>query len=180
MLPVTVSELKDHLNVAQNDSSQDAKIESLIVAAQGRLQRDIDRILITSTFVMNGPSFSDPLKINLKPVTSVLSVRYYDTDGTLQTLDPTDYRYIASSQEIVPAIGKTFPTPCENMPDSVQVEFTAGYGADSDCVPELLKAAIKLCVGKWFYDPAQESSALHSQETAYLNIVNCLFRDSYP
>ena len=179
-LPVSVSELKDHLNVAQNDTSQDAKIESLIYAARDRVERDIDRILITSTFVMNGPSFENPLRINLKPVTGVLSVRYYDTDGTLQTLDQSDYRYIASSQEIVPAVGGEFPVPCENMPDSVQIEFTAGYGGDADCVPRLIQAAIKLCVGKWFFDPAQESSALHSQETAYLNIVNNLMRDSYP
>jgi uncharacterized phiE125 gp8 family phage protein len=179
-LPVSVSELKDHLNVAQNDLTQDTKIESLIVAAKERLERDIDRILITSTFVNYGPSFSNPLRINLKPVTSVLSVKYYDTEGALQTLDSADYRYIPSSQEIVPAIGKEFPSVMENMPDSVQVEFTAGYGADADCQPRLIKSAIKLCVGKWFYDPAQESSALHSQEMAYRNIVNNLMRDSYP
>jgi uncharacterized phiE125 gp8 family phage protein len=180
VLPVSVSELKDHLNVAQSDISQDAKIESLIVAAKERIERDIDRILMTSTFVYYGPSFSNPLRINLKPVTSILSVRYYDADGVLTTLDPADYRFVESSQELVPAIGKTFPTPCEGMPDSVQVEFTAGYGADADCMPRLIQAAIKLCVGKWFYDPAQESSALHSQEMAYRNIVNILMRDSYP
>ncbi len=180
MLPVSVSELKDHLNVAQNDVTQDAKIESLIIAAKERLERDIDRILITSTFLWNGPCFSNPLRINLKPVTNVLSVRYYDSDGTLQTLDPSEYRYIQSSQEIVPAVGGEFPVSMKDMPDSVQVEFTAGYGADADCQPRLIKSAIKLCVGKWFYDPAQESSALHSQEMAYRNIVNNLMRDSYP
>lgn len=179
-LPVSVSELKDHLNVAQNDSTQDAKIESLIVAARERLERDIDRILMTSTFVSYGPSFDNPHRINPKPVTNILSVRYYDTDGVLQTLDSADYRYIASSQEIVPAIGKEFPTPCEGMPDSVQIEFTAGYGDDAGCIPQMLKAAIKLCVGKWFYDPAQEASSLHSQEAGYKNIVMNLFRDSYP
>ncbi len=180
MLPVSVSEVKDHLNVAQADTSQDTKIESLIVAAQERLERDIDRILITSTFVMNGPSFENPLRINLKPVTNILSVRYYDTDGVLQTLDPADYRYIQSSQELVPAVGGEFPTPCENMPDSVQVEFACGYGDSDSCIPRMLQAAIKLCVGKWFYDPAQESSALHSQETGYRNLVLNLTRDSYP
>ena len=180
MLPVSVSEVKDHLNVAQNDTSQDSKIELLIVAAQERLERDIDRILITSTFVWNGPSFINPLRINLLPVTSVLSVKYYDTDGTLQTLDPSDYRYIGSSQELRPAIGKEFPSVYPDQSDGVQVEFTAGYGANADCVPRLLQSAIKLCVGKWFYDPAQESSSLHSQETGYRNIVNNLMRDSYP
>lgn len=180
MLPVSVSELKDHLNVAQSDTTQDTKIESLILAAKERLERDIDRILITSTFVNYGPCFSNPLRINLKPVASILSIRYYDTDGTLQTLDSSEYRYIESSQEIVPAIGGEFPSVYEGMPDSVQIEFTAGYGADAGCQPRLIQSAIKLCVGKWFYDPAQESSALHSQEMAYKNIVNNLMRDSYP
>ncbi len=180
MLPVSVSQLKDHLNVAQNDNTQDAKIEQLIRAAQERLERDIDRILIAGTFLMNGPCFSNPLRINLKPVTNVLSVKYYDTDGTLQTLDPTEYRYIASSQEIVPAINGMFPTVMQHLPDGVQVEFAAGYGTDEDCIPRMLQAAIELCVGKWFYDPAQESSSLHSQETGYRNIVLNLTRDSYP
>ena len=179
-LPVSVSQVKDHLNVAQADTSQDSKIESLIVAAQERLQRDIDQILITSTFVMNGPSFENPLRINLKPVTGILSVRYYDTEGVLQTLDASNYRYIQSSQQIVPAIGMEFPTPCENMPDSVQIEFTCGYGGEAGCVPRMMQSAIELCVGKWFYDPAQESSALHSQETGYRNLVLNLTRDSYP
>jgi len=179
-LPVSVSEVKDHLNVAQSDTTQDVKIESLIVAAKERLERDIDRILITSTFVNYGPYFSNPLRINLKPVTNILSVRYYDESGVLQTLDPSAFRYIASSQELVPAFGTEFPSVMPNTPDAVQIEFTAGYGTGDDCQPRLIKAAIKLCVGKWFYDPAQESSALHSQEMAYRNIVNNLMRDSYP
>lgn len=180
VLPVSVSDLKDHLNVAQSDTSQDAKIESLIEAAKERIERDIDRILMTSTFVYSGPSFSNPLRINLKPVTNILSVKYYDDDGVLQTLDPADYRYIDSSQELVPAFGTEFPAVPSGLPDGVQIEFTAGYGASADCMPRLIQAAIKLCVGKWFYDPAQESSALHSQEMAYRNIVNNLMRDSYP
>ena len=179
-LPVSVADLKDHLNVAQSDSSQDDKIESLIEAAKERLERDIDRILMSSTFVLNGPSFVDPLRISLKPVTNVLSVKYYDTDATLQTLDPSDYRFISSSQELVPAIDGEFPSSSEGMPDSVQIEFAAGYGADADCIPRMIQAAIKLCVGKWFYDPAQEASSLHSQEAGYRNIVNNLMRDSYP
>ena len=44
----------------------------------------------------------------------------------------------------------------------------------------MIRAAMMLCVGKWFYDPGQESSALHSQEQAYRNIVNNLFRETYP
>jgi len=179
-LPVSVSAVKDHLNIAQNDHSQDTKIESLIVAAKERVERDIDRITITSTFVNYGPDFSNPLRINLKPVTNILSVRYYDDNGVLQTLDPSSYRFVESSQELVPAIGQEFPTVNANMPDSVQIEFTAGYGADENCMPRLIQAAIKLCVGKWFYDPAQESSALHSQEAAYRHIVLNLTRDSYP
>jgi len=179
-LPVTVSDQKDHLNIAQNDTSQDSKIQSLIYAAKDRIERDIDRITITNTFVLMGPCFENPLRINLKPVTGIASVKYYDTDGVLQTLPSSDYRYIDGSQELVPAIGKEWPVVLLGQPDSVQIEFTAGYGTDAPCIPALIQAAIKLCVGKWFYDPAQESSALHSQENGYRAIVSNLTRDSYP
>ena len=73
-LPVSVSDLKDHLNVAQADTSQDTKLESLILAAKERVERDIDRITINSSFSTYGPSFDDSVRLNIKPVTSVTSV----------------------------------------------------------------------------------------------------------
>ena len=177
-LPVSVSDLKDHLNVAQADTSQDTKLESLILAAKERVERDIDRITINSSFSTYGPSFDDSVRLNIKPVTSVTSVQYVDSDGVLQSLD--SYRYLPSAQLILPAIGEEFPAVYEGIPDAVIVSFTAGYGADSGCMPRLIQAAIKLCCGKWFYDPAQESSALHSQENSYRAIINNLTRSSYP
>lgn len=177
-LPVSVSDLKDHLNVAQGDTSQDTKLESLIIAAKERVERDIDRVTINSSFTAYGPSFEDSIRLNIKPVTSVASVEYVDSDGVLQSL--SSYRYLASAQLILPAIGEEFPVAYEGLPDAVRVSFTAGYGADSDCMPRLIQAAIKLCCGKWFYDPAQESSALHSQENSYKAIINNLTRSSYP
>lgn len=180
VLPVTLVEIKDHLNIAQGDTFQDDKLTDLIIGAKERVERDIDRITITGTFRASGPCFGDYILLNMKPINSILSVQYIDENGSLQTLDAADYRWVADRRELHPAIGGSWPATYAGLPDAVSVEFTAGYGTESGCLPRLITSAIKLCVGKWFYDPAQESSALHSQEQAYKNIINNLMRESYP
>ena len=179
-MPVSLTDVKEHLNIALSDTSQDDKITSLIIAATERIERDIDRITISGTFVADGPSFENPMILNIKPVTAVNQITYIDTDGVSQTLDPSLWRYVASSQKIVPAVNTEFPSVYAGLPDAVNIAFSAGYGLDAECQPRLIQAAIKLTVGKYFYDPAQESSALHSSESAYRHIVNNLMRSSYP
>ena len=180
VLPVSLNDVKEHLNIAIADTTQDDKLTLLIYAAQERLEREIDRIILDGTFKMTGPCFGDSVLISHKPVTAVTAVKYIDTDGNEQTLDPSDWRFLSDRREVVPAIGGQFPSTYPNIPDAVSVEYSAGYGTEACNVPRMIRAAMMLCVGKWCYDPGQESSALHSQEQAYRNIVNNLFRETYP
>lgn len=184
-LPVNLAEAKAHLRLNQNDPTHNENLTLLITAATERLEQDIDRQLMTATYQQSQfcwQEYSDnrlEVKLYKKAVTAIDSVKWIDEDGVEQTMDAADYIFDA-------ARGSLFPTT-DDWPDvkpytsnAVAIDFTAGYGVDPDCVPRLFKAAILLTVGKWFFDPAQEGSALHSQEVAYERIVTILMRSTYP
>ena len=188
-LPLSLAEVKAHLRLNQNDPTHDENLNLLIEAAVERLQQDLDRQFITSTYEQTQFSwvdceqssrYGDEVKIQKKAVTAVSAVTYVDEDGAEQTLDPSAYVFDSARGSLFPTPGTQWPSVQSDNPNAVKVAFTAGYGVDNACIPRLFKAALLLCIGKWFFDPAQEGSALHSQEVAYERIVALLMRSSYP
>lgn len=154
-------------------------------AATERVEHDLDRQLMTATFRQDQFCWNEDnnadgeIRLHKKGVQTVSAVEYVDADGASQTLDPSLYRFDAGRGSLFVAPGETWPTVQSGDNLAVQVTFTAGYGVAGSTIPRLFKQAILLCIGKWFYDPAQEGSALHSQEVAYNRIVNLLMRSSY-
>lgn len=183
VLPVSLSEVKSHLRLSSSDTTHDTNLTLLIEAAVERLEQDLDRQVITADFRVtrfNWGSDTAEVKLNKKAVCSITTVKYVDVDGNTVTLDSDDYIFDKGRCSIFPPAGTTWPEVLADDPNGVVIDFCAGYGASADCVPRLFKTAIMLGVGKWFFDPAQEGSALHSQEVAYERIVSLLARSSYP
>lgn len=185
-LPVTVAQAKSHLNLNPDDTTHNDKLQLLIEAATERLEQDLDRQILTATYKQTqfdwnvDDALKGELKLYKKAVTVIQSVKYYNEDGTLVTMSSDDYIFDTGRCSLFVQPGEEWPTVETDNPNAVEVTFTAGYGADAACVPRIMKTAILLCVGKWFYDPAQEGSALHSQEVAYERLVSTLMRSSYP
>jgi uncharacterized phiE125 gp8 family phage protein len=185
-LPVTVAQAKSHLNLNPDDTTHNDKLQLLIEAATERLEQDLDRQILTATYKQTqfdwnvDDALKGELKLYKKAVTVIQSVKYYNEDGTLVTMSSSDYIFDTGRCSLFVQPGKEWPTVETDNPNAVEVTFTAGYGTDAACVPRMMKTAILLCVGKWFYDPAQEGSALHSQEVAYERLVSTLMRSSYP
>ena len=185
-LPVSLVEAKSHLRLSPNDTTHDDQLSLLLEAATERLEQDLDRQIMTATYCHEQLNWNqnDPvngeIKLYRKAITAVTSVSYVDEDGSVITLDPSEYVVDLVRSCVFPAVGTQWPTVHPNHPNAVSVDFTAGYGDDGSTVPRLLKQAILLCVGKWFFDPAQEGSALHSQEIAYERIIALLGRATYP
>jgi uncharacterized phiE125 gp8 family phage protein len=182
-LPVTLEEIKSHLRLNASDTTHDANLTLLAEAAAERLEQDIDRQLINATYLQtqfdwNGKN--GEIKLRSRAVSNVASVVYVDEDGVTQTLDSAAYIFDQARGSLFPAPGTDWPCVQPDNPSAISISFTAGYGDDADCMPRLFKTAMLLGVGKWFFDPAQEGSALHSQEVAYEKIVTLLMRSSYP
>lgn len=89
----------------------------------------------------------DTIYIPKAPVQSIQSVTYLDENGQQQTLASTVYDIDVSTDpaRIRLAQGQTWP---EIYPDigSVQVNFTAGYGADATAVPPDILRAVYMMV----------------------------------
>ena len=178
-LAVSVAEAKKHLRIADADIEQDDYILQLVESAIEKVQRDTGKQLITCTFRQDGCDFDTTGTIQYGPMRSVLEVTYIDSDGVTQTLDPSVYS-VDLGRQIVKL------QYCQDWPDTaiydsaVSVTYSAGYGDDSGCVPRLIKSAVLVLVGQWFFDPAADLYASQTNLNAYERIINSLMRASYP
>lgn len=151
--PVTVAEAKLHLRVDQ--SVEDSLIGGLITAAREYCEKRSKRTLITTAYRLDGysfPSSACSIRLDKGPLIAVQSVKYYDSAGTLTTITSTNYRVDITPVfgEIVPIDGYLWPVSQSNRPDSIQIAFTAGYGAAATAVPAAAKQAMLLLIGNWY------------------------------
>jgi hypothetical protein len=168
--PLTLTEAKDWLHVDLADTSQDGVINGLISAARQRCESVTRRALITQTWRMSLDRFpglvavspdypgweylrlgsdGDPRVIRCPkpPLASVTSIKYVDTTGTLQTLDPATYQVAKDGLigRIFPAYGLYWPI-IRPQAEAVQILFVAGAAA----APEEIKDRMKAYVGHCF------------------------------
>lgn len=81
------------------------------------------------------------------PFVAVVSFKYYDTAGVLQTWDTANYTISAPAGDqcargrVALATGISWPS-LQNRPDAVRIQFTAGYGTTGASIPALLRQAM--------------------------------------
>lgn len=158
--PVSLDEAKAHLNITHDDD--DELVERTIIAARRACERGCLRSFVTTAWkytlerwpVCNGGRIVLP-----RPsLIAVSGITYLDTTGTRQTLSSELY-VVSTAREpavIIPAYGTTWPAAREFM-DSVQVSYTAGYGATAASVPDDIRAAILLMVGHLYAHRGDEN-----------------------
>lgn len=159
--PVTLAEAKTHLRVDGTDD--DALITALITAARQDCEHRLGRALIDQIWEKVLDAFPEAIELPRPPVSSIVSVTYYDTAGALQTLDAADYSLDGEND-----FGPAWLTPVYDtdwpdtyaIPNAVRVRCTCGYGASGSAVPEAIKAWIKLRVGALY---AQRESIVLGQ-----------------
>jgi uncharacterized phiE125 gp8 family phage protein len=165
--PVTLPEAKEHLRII-DDTSQDTKISSLITVAREWCEEFTCRSLVSTIFDLTLDCFPDEcggeIRLPRSKVQSVQSVKYYDTDGTLQTMDAADYFAALAGEpgRIVPALNTFWPVT-RDLPEQVIVRFTAGYG-DADDVPKAIKQAMLLLIGSMYENREDEVTGTITQK----------------
>lgn len=151
--PLSVAELKLHLRV--DHATEDTLIESLGKAARRWVERYISRSLVSQTWTMSldGFPYGGCFKLPRGPHLSVESIKYRDEDSVQQTMSASKYKVDPAGCEeaarVMLADGEEWPDT-DLDPNSVEVEFKAGYGTTAASVPDSIKAAMKLLVGHWF------------------------------
>lgn len=141
--PLHLTEAKNDRRV--DDSADDSKIKSLIVAARqavesktrrqllhARIQLVLDRFPGGSGVALenqsNIPSYG--IKLPRSPVVDVVSIQYIDMAGVLQTMPPSDYVVNLAMEPavITPCFGKIWPIALPQI-GSVMVTYDAGYAS---------------------------------------------------
>lgn len=149
--PVTVDEVKSHLNIDHDDD--DALLEIYLAAAVDDAERFLGRALIDQTWDYTLDEFPDAeIVLPKPPLIEVVGVFYKDADGDEQefTNFETD---LASGRVYLPSSG-SWPTIGTAL-SSARVRFRAGY-LDSGVspavanVPAAIKQAILIGVGDFY------------------------------
>jgi uncharacterized phiE125 gp8 family phage protein len=132
--PIGLAFAKAFLRVEH--SADDALISGLIRAAVNQAEAYLRRSIMVRTYEETLPDFGGyELRLPRPPVRSVDSIRYVAADGTLTTLDPSEYRTDLRSTPAIltPAYGYSWPTTREQS-DAVRIRFRAGWISPFDLV----------------------------------------------
>jgi uncharacterized phiE125 gp8 family phage protein len=151
--PVSIGEVKGHALISHD--RDDPLIYGWIGAAVDDAQAETGRQLITATYdeyFDRWPACADArgeraFRLELPPVQSVTSVKYLDTAGALQTLDPANYRVdtVSLRPRVVIKPDASLPALADQS-QAIVVRYVAGYGTEPDNVPEKIRQWIILHV----------------------------------
>jgi uncharacterized phiE125 gp8 family phage protein len=156
VLPVTMQEAYDQLRLDPEGSPPEHANDALILAnlreAVGQAEKDSHRAFVQQTVRLSTAAFGC-IQLLRPPLIRVNSVKYFDGDNALQTVDPADY-YV--TDDVVPELrflsGYGSPTVYAR-PDALRVEYVVGYAPtdspEDDAalranVPAEIKGAIRL------------------------------------
>ena len=163
--PVTLAEAKLHLRVDSTD--EDTLITALITAATEMCEQKTGRAIMQQTWDVTLDEFPTYFELTRVPVQTVTYVKYYDTDGVLQTLSSALYTVSSADDfgfgKITPVYGTLWPATREHN-EAVAVRYVAGY-TNAAAVPEPIKAWIKLMINTMFDNRETESYSSRAVST---------------
>lgn len=134
-------------------TDDDTLITSLILAAESYLDGYsgiLGRALINQTWEQSFDSF-DSLRLPVGIASNIASLKYYDTNNVQQTLVNTTYQLFTNEAYSFADLAPTKSWPSiYTRPDSVTVQWIAGYGPNATDVPAAIVQAIKMLLGHWY------------------------------
>ena len=158
-LAVSLIEAKAHLRVTASDD--DTLITAMITAATETAEQLTGRAIMPQTWELSLDEFPDALELTRIPAASITSLKYYDSDGVLTTMDGATYTLDIADDYgfayVVPAYGTEWPTARDQI-NAVVVRYVAGY-ANAAAVPQAIKSWILLQVGAMYENRELEGIA---------------------
>lgn len=145
--PITLDEAKAQCRIDADETADDAFLQALIKAAREMAEHQTGRAFVTQTLELVLDAFPAAFVLRRPPTIAIESVKFLDSTGVQQTLNPVDTLLDNDSEPgyLVPAYGKTWPDSYP-VPNAVRVRYTAGYG-DRTKVPESIKQWMLLMIG---------------------------------
>jgi uncharacterized phiE125 gp8 family phage protein len=152
-LAVTLAEAKDQLRIEQDNTAFDAQLTIWIAGIAKEAEHGTGRVFVNRPMRVTLDRFEPAIRLSA-PTFSVESVKFFDVDGQLQTLDPAYYfaDQITEPGFVLPALGKAWPATSARLL-AVQVDYTAGYGPTAATVPAAARLYILARLAE-LWDPA--------------------------
>lgn len=152
--PVTTIQAKNYCGASGD--IDDTQITAMVAAACKYWQEYTGHQLLEATYEQKWDGFPGEFRLGMAPLldwsaASVESVKYYDVNGTLQTVAASNYWVSPGARppRIVLADGATWPDVQAGRPESVIVQYIAGYGSAAE-IDEGITRAIMLLVNHWY------------------------------
>lgn len=147
---LTLAEAKAHCRV--DDADSDALITSLISAVESYLDGYtgiLGRALINQTWRVNLCDWPEcDIRLPLSPVSTITSIKYYDTANAQQTISGANYSMHEDALSPYVKFISTYSTPTlYDRDDAIEVLFVAGYGATASDVPAAIRHAALMTIG---------------------------------
>lgn len=165
--PVTLAQANFHLRLTTDATDvtaqpEDTLVAALITAARQSAEEYLNRAIAEATYEYRGASFD--MAIPMAPVQSIVSLKYVDTAGALQTVLAPAYELAGTPAEplIRAAYGTSWPSDVRGQDDSIRLQFVAGYSAGNP-LPKPIYQAVLLMVGHLF-ENREDSTALQLRE----------------
>lgn len=168
-MAVTLADLTPDLDGYEQSTANDSRATDKLNAAIKYFQNQTQRQLIQATWLQtldNWPLCNE-IKIDLQPLSSVTTIKYYNVDGTLTTVSSSDYWVDTNNKppRIVFKSTFTWPTVEVGRPAGVEITFVAGY-ANAAAIPYDVKTAIKLLASYWYNQTTAVTIASAAAPTA--------------
>lgn len=185
--PLTLSECKMQLNIADDETAFDSYLETLVKVATEVLEHDTQLTLTRETWKYTMEQFKeDEFYIPKAPIVSVTSIQYYDSLNAQQTLSSAYYTLDGISGSLPRGNSRIYLNDPYDWPytfdreDAIQTTFVVGYGATAAVVPESLKHALKLLITFFFEHRGEPVADNIRMYPAYDALMSRFLRASYP
>lgn len=154
VLPVSVSEVKEHLRVTHSD--EDAVIGRYLRAEVERAEEYTGLGLLQQTWQQTFPAFTNPMLLYRRPLLAVgsplaaVQVTFLDGTGALMTLANSVYTVTGLGSALAYGAvrlgyGQSWPA-VYGVQEAVIITYTVGFGTTADAVPETIREAIRVMV----------------------------------
>jgi uncharacterized phiE125 gp8 family phage protein len=150
--PVGLADVRANAYIIDNETDNDFITNDLIPSAREVIENMANRSFITQTRRQSYDFMPDsPIFLRFGPTITVTGFTYVDTNGVSQTLAATEYDVDAARVpgRICEAYQKTWPVARDQV-NSVNITYTAGYGAAGSSVPRAYRRAIILLCKHWY------------------------------
>jgi len=154
--PLTLEEVRDHLRVTTTDD--DAYLDALIVGVRQAFEQTYDLALLTQTRKLRlDRGWPERLFLPHRPVQSVSSITYLDTDGASQTLASSVYQVVgarttpdvdAPACYVTLAYNQCWPS-IRLVPETITVTYVCGWLARGS-IPQPIRQAMLVGIAELY------------------------------